>query len=66
MFVNPYISSQLAKDRQQDILASAEQQRPIRQLRTTGVKSPRVATPGNRVRAWAIGAVARLRPAANA
>jgi hypothetical protein len=67
MFINPYISGQLAKDRQRDILAvGAEQQRLIRQLRTTRVKSPHVAPPGRRVRTWVFGAVARLHPAAGA
>ena len=64
MFVNPNISGQLARDRQQDLLASAGQQRLVRQLRTARVRSTRIAAPGRRVRAWVMSAAARLRPAA--
>ena len=66
MFVNPHISGQLVKDRQQDLLASAGRQRLIRQLRTARADSPRSAAHGRRVRTWVMSAVTRLRPAAPA
>ncbi len=33
MFTHPYIASQLARERQRDMLAQASQQRLVRQLR---------------------------------
>ena len=66
MFINPHISGQLVKERQQDMLASAEQHRLARQPRTAPLKSRHTATPGRRVRAWLMSAGARLRPAAHA
>jgi hypothetical protein len=63
MFINPSVGGRLATDHHRDLLASAQRQRLIRQLRTAGVASCRTAGPGRRVRAWAIPAVARRRSA---
>ena len=63
MVVNPHISGQLVRTRQQDLLATAGQQHLIRQHRTARAESPRSAARSRRVRTWVITAVARLRPA---
>jgi hypothetical protein len=63
MFVNPRIGSQLVKDHQQELLASARQQHRIRAARA---ETPRIVVPGRRLRTWVTSALARRRPAASA
>jgi hypothetical protein len=58
MFVNPYISAELGRQRQQEMLAAADRQRLARRLHATSGTAPS----RQRLRgAWR--AAARLRPA---
>jgi hypothetical protein len=66
MFLHPYVSGQLARDRQQDMLATAGQQRLAGQLRAASRESRQAAAPRHWVRSWVRSAAARLRPAARA
>jgi GAF domain-containing protein len=66
MFVHPHLSGQVARERQRDMLATAEQQRLIRQLRAASRESRHAATPGHRVRTRIRSAAVRLRPALRA
>ena len=60
MFTHPYISSQLARDRQRETLAHAGQQRLVRQLREDARASRSAARDGRRMTR----PLRRLRPAA--
>jgi hypothetical protein len=62
MFTYPYIGSQLARERQRDMLAEADQRRLVRQLRHARA-SRRAAETEPRLRR-ALRTVLRLRPAA--
>jgi hypothetical protein len=59
MFMNPFISAELVRQRQQEMLAQAEYQRLARRLHA----KPGTAPSRPRLRG-ALRAVARLRPAA--
>jgi hypothetical protein len=50
MFTHPSIASQLARDRQRDMLAYAEQQRPARRYRAESRTTRRAGRPGRRIR----------------
>lgn len=60
VFTHPYISSQLARDRQRETLAHAGQQRLVRQLREDARASRSAARDGRRMTRL----LRRLRPAA--
>jgi hypothetical protein len=58
MFTNPYLSGELARQRQQDMLAQTDRQRLVRRLHATSGTVPS----RQRLRG-ALRAAARLRPA---
>ena len=58
MFTNPYLSGELARQRQRDMRAQAERQRLVRRLRATSGTAPA----RQRLRG-ALRATVRLRPA---
>jgi hypothetical protein len=67
MFTHPYIASQLARQRQHDMLAQAEQQRLRRQLRDPASTPQRAeGTSPLRRRAWVWRRALRLRTPAQA
>jgi hypothetical protein len=66
MFIHPYLSGQLAQERQRDMLATAWRQRLTRQLRAVSRESRRAAAPRHRAGSWVRSAAARLRPAVRA
>jgi hypothetical protein len=49
MFTHPHIASQLASERQRDLLAAASRQRQARQLRGTAAASQRAGRPRRRL-----------------
>ena len=49
MFTHPHIASQLASERQRDLLAVASRQRQARQLRGTTAPSRRAGRPSRRL-----------------
>ena len=61
MFTHPYLASQLARERQRDMLAQADQQRLARQLRDLARTSPQAGRTERRTRYRALRAAARLR-----
>jgi hypothetical protein len=61
MFINPDLSGQLARDRQRELLARAEQQRLARQLHAASKTSFPAAASGHRVCGWVGRAAAMLR-----
>jgi hypothetical protein len=65
MFIHPYAGSQLARERQRDMLAQAGQQRLARQLREHARASRRAEGTERRLRR-AVRTALRLRPAASA
>jgi hypothetical protein len=65
MFTHPYIGSQLARERQRDMLAQAGQQRLARQFREHARPSRRAEGTERSLRR-AVRTVLRLRPAAGA
>ena len=50
MLTHPSIVSELARDRQRDMLASAEQQRPARRCRAESRTTRYAQRPGRRIR----------------
>jgi hypothetical protein len=58
MFTNPYLSGELARQRQRDMRAQADRQRPVRRLHATSGTAP-----SRRRLRGALRAAARLRPA---
>ena len=60
MFTHPYVGSQLARERQREMLAQAGQQRLVRQLREHATASRRAAQAGRRTTRL----LGRTRPAA--
>jgi hypothetical protein len=64
MFTHPYIGSQLAREHHRDMLAQADQQRLVRQLRGHARASRRPAGTQPRLRR-ALRTALRLRPAAD-
>ena len=50
MLTHPSIVGELARDRQRDMLASAEQQRPARRYPAESRATRRVGRPGRRIR----------------
>lgn len=57
MFTHPYIASQLASERQREMLAQAHQQRTVRQLREHAMASRRAERAGR----WLTRALKRTR-----
>jgi hypothetical protein len=49
MFTHPYLGSQLARERQRDMLAQADQQRLVRQFRDLARASRRAEPAGRRM-----------------
>jgi hypothetical protein len=62
MFMNPYISRELARERQRDMLTYARQQRLVRQMRAESGAPQRREQPWQRLR-HALRAAAGLRAA---
>jgi hypothetical protein len=60
MFTHPYLGSQLARERQRDMLAQAGQQRLVRQVREFARTSRREEQAGRRMTR----VLKRIRPAA--
>lgn len=60
MFTHPYIASQLAHQRQREMLAQAAQQRLVRQLAEHARATRRIQRAGRRI----TGVLKRTRPAA--
>ena len=60
MFTHPYIGSQLARERQREMLAQADQQRLVRQLREHARATRRAQRAGRRITRL----LKRTRPAA--
>jgi hypothetical protein len=61
MFTHPYFASQLARERERDMLAQADQQRLARQLRDLARTSRQAGRTERRTRYRARRAAARLR-----
>jgi hypothetical protein len=64
MIIHPSLAGQLARDRQQEMLAGAEQRRLTRQLHAASREARQAAGPQRPQRSWLLGAAAWLRPAA--
>jgi hypothetical protein len=60
MFTHPYVGSELARERQREMLAYAEQQRLFRRLRAESRAAPHAERPERRIRR-VLRAAARLR-----